>query len=93
MTAPLADIVAAAHSAGGTANDVVLAAVTGALIAEIHARGEHPSRLVVSVPVSGRLSTTADRLGNNIGVRPIVVPTRRRPRSTRRDHLPYPGKP
>ena len=54
VTAPLADIVAAAHRAGGTVNDVVLAAVTGALIGELHARGEHPSRLVVSVPVSGR---------------------------------------
>ena len=75
VTAPLADIVAAAHSAGGTVNDVVLAAVTGALIGELHARGEHPSRLVVSVPVSGRHSTTADRLGNNTGVRPIAVPT------------------
>lgn len=75
VTAALADIIAAAHRAGGTVNDVVLAAVTGALIGELHARGEHPSRLVVSVPVSGRHSTTADRLGNNTGVRPIAVPT------------------
>ncbi|HEY5784828.1 MAG TPA: wax ester/triacylglycerol synthase domain-containing protein, partial [Microlunatus sp.] len=75
VSVPLADIVAAAHSAGGTVNDVVLAAVTGALISELHAGGEHPSRLVVSVPVSGRHSTTANRLGNNTGVRPIAVPT------------------
>jgi diacylglycerol O-acyltransferase / wax synthase len=75
VTAPLADIVAAAHRAGGTVNDVVLAAVTGALIGELHARGEHPSRLVVSVPVSGRRTTTTDQLGNNTGVRPIAVPT------------------
>ena len=75
VTVPLADIVTAAHRAGGTVNDVVLAAVTGALITELRARGEHPARLVVSVPVSGRPSATADRLGNNTGVRPITVPT------------------
>ena len=75
VTVPLADIVTAAHRAGGTVNDVVLAAVTGALITELRARGEHPARLVVSVPVSGRPSATADRLGNNTGVRPIAVPT------------------
>jgi diacylglycerol O-acyltransferase / wax synthase len=75
VTVPLADIVAAAHRAGGTVNDVVLAAVTGALLTELRARGEHPARLVVSVPVSGRPSATADRLGNNTGVRPIAVPT------------------
>ena len=45
------------------------------LLSEFHARGEHPARLVVSVPVSGRPSATADRLGNNTGVRPIAVPT------------------
>ena len=74
VTVPLADIVTAAHRAGGTVNDVVLA-VTGALITELRARGEHPARLVVSVPVSGRSSAAADRLGNNTGVRPIAVPT------------------
>jgi diacylglycerol O-acyltransferase / wax synthase len=37
-------------------------------------RGEHPSRLVVSVPVSGRAAASADRMGNNTGVRPIAVP-------------------
>ena len=30
---------------------------------------------MVSVPVSGRSSAAADRLGNNTGVRPIAVPT------------------
>src|SRR5215217_8288002 len=75
VTVPLADVATVAHRAGGTVNDVVLAAVTGALITELHARGEHPARLVVSVPVSGRPSATTDRLGNNTGVRPIVVPT------------------
>jgi diacylglycerol O-acyltransferase / wax synthase len=58
-------------SRGRHVNDVVLAAVTGALITELRARGEHPARLVVSA----RLSATADRLGNNTWVRPIAVPT------------------
>jgi diacylglycerol O-acyltransferase / wax synthase len=75
VTVSLADIADAAHRAGGTVNDVVLTAVTGALLAVLRARGEHPARLVVSVPVSGRHSTNANRLGNNTGVRPIAVPT------------------
>jgi diacylglycerol O-acyltransferase len=75
VTVSLADIADAAHRAGGTVNDVVLTAVTGALLAVLRARGEHPARLVVSVPVSGRPATTANRLGNNTGVRPIAVPT------------------
>jgi diacylglycerol O-acyltransferase / wax synthase len=55
-------------------NDVVLAAVTGALLETLCARGEHPGRLIVSVPVSGRPSAGPDRLGNNTGVRPVAVP-------------------
>jgi diacylglycerol O-acyltransferase / wax synthase len=70
----LADVVDLAHRAGGTVNDVVLAAVTGALFKVLAARGEHPAQLVVSVPVSGRRSTTTARLGNDTGVRPIAVP-------------------
>jgi hypothetical protein len=55
-------------------NDVVLSAVTGALLTVLRARGEHPGHLVVSVPVSGRATADPDRLGNNTGVRPIAVP-------------------
>jgi hypothetical protein len=40
----------------------------------LHARGERPGRLVVSVPVSGRAPADAGSLGNDTGVRPIVVP-------------------
>jgi WS/DGAT/MGAT family acyltransferase len=75
VVVPLAQVVSTAHRAGGTVNDVVLTAVTGALLTVLHTRGEHPARLVVSVPVSGRRSTTSDRLGNNTGVQPISVPT------------------
>jgi diacylglycerol O-acyltransferase / wax synthase len=74
VTVSLPDVVAVAHKAGGTVNDVVLTAVTGALLATLRGRSEHPDQLVVSVPVSGRTSTTTGRLGNNIGVRPIAVP-------------------
>jgi diacylglycerol O-acyltransferase len=71
---PLADIVSLAHRVGGTVNDVMLAGVVGALQSAMRARGEHPNRLVISVPISGRAAATADRLGNNTGVRPIAVP-------------------
>ena len=71
---PLADIVDLAHRIGGTVNDVMLAAVVGALQSAMRLRGEHPNRLVISVPISGRSAATADRLGNNTGVRPVAVP-------------------
>ncbi|WP_433754576.1 wax ester/triacylglycerol synthase domain-containing protein [Nocardia sp. CA-135398] len=74
VTVPLDDVVTTAHRHGGTVNDVVLAAVTGALLHVLHTRGEWPDRLVVSVPVSGRRGTAANELGNDTGVRPISVP-------------------
>lgn len=74
VTIALEDVSAVAHQHGGTVNDVVLSAVTGALLTILRARGEHPGHLVVSVPVSGRATADPDRLGNNTGVRPIVVP-------------------
>ncbi|MCK8671374.1 wax ester/triacylglycerol synthase domain-containing protein [Rhodococcus sp. NPDC003382] len=74
ITVPLADVTSLAHRHHGTVNDVVVTAVTGAMLAVLRARGEHPDRLVVSVPISGRRSTTADRLGNATGVRPVSVP-------------------
>ena len=55
-------------------NDVMLAAVSGALLSAMRARGENPSRLVISVPISGRGAGDANRLGNNTGVRPVAVP-------------------
>jgi diacylglycerol O-acyltransferase len=74
VTVALDDVAAIAHQHGGTVNDVVLSAVTGALLTVLRARGEHPEHLIVSVPVSGRATADPDRLGNNTGVRPIVVP-------------------
>ena len=70
----LSDVVALAHRSDGTVNDVVLAALSGAVFEVLAACGEHPARLVVSVPVSGRRSATTGRLGNDTGVRPIGIP-------------------
>lgn len=74
VTVALEDVSAIAHQHGGTVNDVVLSAVTGVLLTVLRTRGEHPGHLIVSVPVSGRVTADPDRLGNNTGVRPIVVP-------------------
>jgi hypothetical protein len=63
-----------AHAHGGTVNDVVLAAVTGALHDLLAGRGENIDSLVVSVPVSSRHTTADGRLGNAVGVLPIELP-------------------
>ena len=73
-TVPLDQVLTLAHRAGGTVNDVVLAAISGALFAAAGARGDHLGELVVSVPVTGRPEAPGDRLGNNTGVRPIAIP-------------------
>ncbi len=71
----LAAVLAAAHAQGGTVNDVVLTAVTGALRSVLAARGEDADRLVVSVPVSARVRAGPTELGNQVGVIPVMVPT------------------
>ena len=55
-SASLADVKAVGRSAGGTVNDVVLAAVSGGYRALLAARGDDPDRAVVTtlVPVSVR---------------------------------------
>jgi hypothetical protein len=70
----LPEIVAAGHAAGGTVNDVVLAALGGAVIQLLAHRGESPGWLVVSVPVSGRTAADPEHLGNRTGVRPVRIP-------------------
>jgi WS/DGAT/MGAT family acyltransferase len=69
-----AAIVDAAHREGVTVNDLVLTAVTGALGAVLKRGGESPPALVLSVPVSSRVATTAADLGNQVGVLPLRVP-------------------
>lgn len=65
---------AAGRRHGGTVNDVLLVALTEAMARTLHRRGEHVEELVVSVPVSGRSSTTSGDLGNRVGVMPVRVP-------------------
>jgi diacylglycerol O-acyltransferase / wax synthase len=71
---PLDDVRALGRTAGATVNDVLLAAVTGALAAYLAGRGEHPDHLVASVPVSQREGTGVGNLGNAAGVMPVVLP-------------------
>ncbi len=70
----LAAVRSAAHDLGATVNDVVLAAVAGAMLEELASRGERLEHLIVSVPMSRRRSATASSLGNEVGVVPVVVP-------------------
>jgi diacylglycerol O-acyltransferase len=69
-----AEVVDAAHRDGVTVNDLMLTGVTGALAAVLQRRGESPPALVLSIPVSSRLATTAADLGNQVGVLPLRVP-------------------
>ena len=71
---PLAAFRDGAHRHGGTVNDAMVAAVVGALTDLLARRGEHPSRLVVSVPVTARQAGDR-RAGNDNGVLPVAVPT------------------
>jgi WS/DGAT/MGAT family acyltransferase len=66
---------AAAHQHGASVNDAVLAAITGALAQFLHDRHEEVDHFVVSIPVSGREAATAARLGNEVGVMPVTLPS------------------
>jgi diacylglycerol O-acyltransferase / wax synthase len=65
---------AVAHANGATVNDVLLAAITGALGAVLAHRGEEVPALFVSVPIAARPATTTADLGNRTGVMPVRVP-------------------
>ncbi len=75
VTADLAGVKALAHRHGGTVNDVMLAAINGAVRRLLDSRGESLPTIVVSVPISARRSATAGRLGNQVGVLPVALPT------------------
>lgn len=70
----LAGVRAAAHEHAATVDDVLLVAATAALDRVLAVRGEQVPHLVVSVPVSARRATTAEHLGNQVGVMPVAVP-------------------
>jgi diacylglycerol O-acyltransferase / wax synthase len=63
-----------AHQHGGSVNDVVLTAVTGALNKLLDRRGEKAGGFAVSVPVSGRRAASAVHLGNQVGSMPLMLP-------------------
>lgn len=71
----LAGVRELAHAHGGTVNDAVLAAVTGAVRQLLASREETADRLVVSIPVAGRTAASAAQLGNVVGVMPLALPT------------------
>jgi diacylglycerol O-acyltransferase / wax synthase len=74
VRADLAQVRSAGRAAGGTVNDVVLTAVSGALRAQLARRGERIDHIVVSVPVSGRAEASPAQLGNQVGVTPVMIP-------------------
>lgn len=74
VAAELAAIRDVAHAHGSTVNDVMLAAVGGALSTLLEHRGETATALVISVPVSARTQATTAALGNQTGVMPVRVP-------------------
>lgn len=72
MSEPLRPLLTACRREGVTLNDVVVAAIAGALGDAMRRQGEHPSHVVVSVPVAGPRTPTG--VGNNVGVMPVDVP-------------------
>ena len=73
---PLTDIKAAGRRLSGTVNDVLLAAVAGALRRYLHDRGESlaDARIRALVPISLRPSGTESELGNRIGIVLLPMP-------------------
>ena len=74
ITADLAAVRGLGHEHGGTVNDVILAAITGALRALLGQPGEQLEQVTVSVPVSARQHATSGQLGNQVGVMPVALP-------------------
>ena len=74
VAADLAAIRELGHAHGGTVNDVILAAIAGALRALLASRGEELGLVTVSVPVSARQAATGGQLGNQVGVMPVTLP-------------------
>jgi WS/DGAT/MGAT family acyltransferase len=75
VVADLAAVRTFAHVQGGTVNDVVLAAVAGALRELLAGRGEELPEVCLSVPVSARLGSGDRGLGNQVGIMPVPVAT------------------
>jgi hypothetical protein len=79
VAADLAAVRDLGHAHGGTVNDVILAAIAGALRALLASRGEQLDLVTASVPVSARPAATGGQLGNQVGVMPVLMVGRDRP--------------
>ena len=75
VAADLAVIRHLGHAYGGTVNDVILAAVAGALRALLASRGETLDQVTISAPVSARQSDSAAALGNQVGAMLVTLRT------------------
>ena len=62
------------HAHGGTVNDVILAAIAGAIRALLASRGEELDLVTASVPVSARQAAAGGQLGNQVGTMPVALP-------------------
>jgi WS/DGAT/MGAT family acyltransferase len=73
---PLLDIKSAGKRLDGTVNDVLLAAVTGAIRRYLQANGESlvDAQIRALVPISLRPSGAAEELGNRIGIVALPMP-------------------
>ena len=76
VAAGLAAVRDLGHAHGGTVNDVILAAIAGALRALLASRGEELDLVTASVPVSARQAATGGQLGNQVGTMPVAFPAR-----------------
>ena len=74
VAADLAEVRDFGHAQGGTVNDVVLAAVAGALRAMLAGRGEDLPRVTISAVVSARQAAAGGQLGNQVGMMLVTVP-------------------
>jgi len=74
VTVDLAAVRDLGHAHGGTVNDVVLAAVAGALRTLLAARGERLGEVTITVPVAARRTAAGGELGNQIGIMTVTVP-------------------
>lgn len=79
--ADLVTVRAAARAGGGSVNDAVLAAATGALHALLRDRGEVVEELAVAVFVSGSRQANPGQLTNQVGVLPLTLPAGGEPAS------------
>ena len=76
VAADLAAIRDLGHAHGGTVNDVILAAIAGALRVLLESRDEELDLVTASVPVSARRVATGGQLGNQVGTMPVALPAR-----------------